>query len=160
MTTKLTRLAMDVRHCRGKIYLTMIDCSSKWIVIRKEIWAAAAMIIAKILNEIFLQWGPVQEVLLCCIAISRFMQNITTQWRQATQSFRKICTSHFIWKGLCVRGSWRLNRTATYWPPLLWPSVFLSCSPDAAQPEVRGPSSLLDAGFLYRILSLNHLISN
>ena len=29
----------------------------------------------------------------------------------------------------------------------------------AAQPEARGPSSLLDDGFLYRILSLTHLIS-
>ena len=28
-----------------------------------------------------------------------------------------------------MRGSWRLNRTATYWPSLLWSSVFLSCSP-------------------------------
>ena len=59
-----------------------------------------------------------------------------------------------------MRGSWRPNRTAIYWPPLLWPSVFLSCSPDAAQSEARGRSSLLDAGFLYRILSLTHLISN
>ena len=36
-------------------------------------------------------------------------------------------------KRLCVRGSWRLNRTATYWPPLLWPHqsffpVLLGCS--------------------------------
>ena len=38
--------------------------------------------------------------------------------------------------------------------------MFLSRSPDAAQPEARGPSSLLDAGFIYRILSLTHLISN
>ena len=28
-----------------------------------------------------------------------------------------------------MRGSWRPNWTATYWPPLLWPSVFLlGCS--------------------------------
>ena len=32
-----------------------------------------------------------------------------------------------------MRGSWRLNRTATYWPPLLWPQrrffpVLLGCS--------------------------------
>ena len=45
-------------------------------------------------------------------------------------------TSNFIWKGskgLCVRGSWRLNRTATYWPPLFWLSqpffpILLGCS--------------------------------
>ena len=57
-----------------------------------------------------------------------------------------------------MRGSWRPNRTATYWPPLLWPSVFLSRSPDAAQPEVRGPT-LLGAGFLYRILLPTGLVS-
>ena len=28
-----------------------------------------------------------------------------------------------------MRGSWRPNRTATYWPLLLWPSAFLSRSP-------------------------------
>ena len=27
-----------------------------------------------------------------------------------------------------MRGSWRPNRTATYWPPLYWPSAFLSHS--------------------------------
>ena len=52
-----------------------------------------------------------------------------TQYRRAkTQFFRKIYFSLYL-KGLCVRGSWRPNRIATYWPPLLWPSEFLSCSP-------------------------------
>ena len=50
-----------------------------------------------------------------------------------------------------MRGSWRPNRTAIYWPPLLWPSALcLSRSPDA-QPEVRGPLCWL---------SLLHLITN
>ena len=41
-----------------------------------------------------------------------------------------------------MRGSWRPNRTAIYWPPLLWPSALcLSRSPDA-QPEARGPTLL------------------
>ena len=45
------------------------------------------------------------------------------------QSFRKIYLSLYL-KGLCVRGSWRLNRTAIYWPSLLWPSALcLSHSP-------------------------------
>ena len=68
---------------------------------------------------------------------------ITTQWRRATQFFRKIYLSLYL-KGLCVRGSWRPNRTATYWPPLLW----------AAQPGAWGPS-LYGCWF-----SLPHLISN
>ena len=54
---------------------------------------------------------------------------------------------------MCVRGSWRPNRAAIYWPPLSWPSALcLSRSPDA-QPEARRLSFLLSAGFLYHILS-------
>ena len=48
---------------------------------------------------------------------------------------RKIYLSLYL-KGLCVRGSWRPNRTATYWPPVLWPSAFLSRSPGLLK---RGP---------------------
>ena len=72
---------------------------------------------------------------------------------------KKIYLSLYL-KGLCVceRGSWRPNRTATYWPPLLWPSALcLSRSPDA-QPEAQGPTPM-DAGFLYRILSPTDLVS-
>ena len=58
--------------------------------------------------------------------------------KTTTQSWRKIYLSLYL-KGLCVRGSWRPNRTATYWPPFLWQSVFLSRSPDDAQMGARGP---------------------
>ena len=62
--------------------------------------------------------------------------------------------------GLHVRESWRPNITATFWPLLLWPSALcLSCSPDA-QPEAQRPSSLLDDGFLYCILSASSLDPN
>ena len=50
--------------------------------------------------------------------------------------FRKIYLSLYckgskrVTQGLRVRGSWRPNRTAIYWPPLLWPSALcLSHSP-------------------------------
>ena len=63
-------------------------------------------------------------------------------------------------QGLRVRGSWRPNITAIYWPPLLWPSALcLSRSPDA-QPEAQQPSSLLGDGFLYCILSATSLDPN
>ena len=52
-----------------------------------------------------------------------------------------------------MRGSWRLNRTATYWPSLLWPSAFLSRSPGLLNRGL-GPS-LSGCWF-----SLPHLISN
>ena len=56
-----------------------------------------------------------------------------------------------------VRGSWRLNRTATYWPPYYYGHqrffpVLQGCSTGGP-----GPSSLLGAGFLYHILSPNWL---
>ena len=71
---------------------------------------------------------------------------------------KKIYLSLYL-KGLCVRGSWRPKRAAIYWPPLLWPSALcLSRSPDA-QPEARGPSFLLSAGFVYHILSPTGLVS-
>ena len=59
-----------------------------------------------------------------------------------------------------MRGSWRPNRTATYWPPLLWPQqrffpVLLGCS--TGKP---GSLGSLGAGFLYRILSPTRLIPN
>ena len=65
-----------------------------------------------------------------------------------------------VTQGLRVRGSWRPNITATFWPQLLWPSALcLSCSPDA-QPEAQRPSSLLDDGVLYCILSASSLDPN
>ena len=58
-----------------------------------------------------------------------------------------------VTQGLRVRGSWRPNITAIFWPPLLWPSALcLSRFPDA-QPEAQWPSSLMDNGFLYCILA-------
>ena len=58
-----------------------------------------------------------------------------------------------------MRGSWRRNRTATYWPPLLWPlqcffPVLLGCLTGGLG------STLLGAGFLYRILSPTDLNFN
>ena len=57
-------------------------------------------------------------------------------------------------KGLCVRGSWRSNRTATYWPPHSYGhqrffSVLQGCS-------TGGPRAQLSAGCW---LSLPHLVS-
>ena len=60
----------------------------------------------------------------CCIATYADACRIMT----SDTVLRKIYLSLYL-KGSCVRGSWRPNRTAKYWPPLLWPSVFLSRSP-------------------------------
>ena len=59
-----------------------------------------------------------------------------------------------VTQGFTVRESWRPNRTAIYWPPTLMAVSVVSFSfSRAAQPEAQGPSSRLDGGFLYCILS-------
>ena len=86
-----------------------------------------------------------------------------------------------------MRGSRRPNRTATYWPPLLWPSAFLSRSSGLLNRRPGGPDlcwvlfylqhhfsissglqthqlgvwglPLLGAGFLYRNLTPTGLVS-
>ena len=70
---------------------------------------------------------------------------------------RKIYLSLYL-KGLCVRESWRPNRTAYILTPTLMAISVVSFSfSRAAQPEARGPT-LLGAGFLYRILSPTGLV--
>ena len=59
-----------------------------------------------------------------------------------------------VTQGFTVRGSWRPNRIAIYWPPLLWPSALcLSRSPGLLNWRPR-------CGFPYHILSPTSLISN
>ena len=75
------------------------------------------------------------------------MQNHNDTITTSDTVLRKIYLSLYL-KGLCVRGSWRPNRTATYWPPQLlwtWQCVFLvlpGCSTGGP-----GPSSLLGTVF-------------
>ena len=89
----------------------------------------------------------------CCILICRFMQNTTTQWRRATQSFRKICTSHFIWKGCVWEGVEERTELQYIDPPLLWSSALcLSRSPGFLYRRPGGPA--------FCWLSLRHLVSN
>ena len=58
-----------------------------------------------------------------------------------------------VTQGFTVRGSWRPNRTTTYWPPLLWPSALcLSRSPGLLLGAC-GPSC-------WMLFSLPHLVSN
>ena len=64
-----------------------------------------------------------------------------------------------LFERLRLTGSWRPNRTATYWPPTLMAISVVSFSfTRAAQPEAWGPTPL-GAGFLYHILSPTGLVS-
>ena len=87
------------------------------------------------------------------------MQNHNDTIKTTTDTvLRKIYLSLYL-KGLCVRGSWsRTELQHIDLPTLMAISVSFPFS-RVAQPEFRGPSSLLGAGFLYRMLSPNSLIS-
>ena len=91
---------------------------------------------------------------LCCIVI--YMQNKhnnTTMKKDERHFFKKIYLSLFL-KGLCVRGSLRPNRTATYWPPLLWSSALcLFRSQGLLNRRPGGPLCWVQ-------LSLPHLVTN
>ncbi|CAE1278890.1 unnamed protein product [Acanthosepion pharaonis] len=62
--TNWTQLSIDVTHYRGEMYLTIVDCGPGRFAIWREIRAATADIIAKELEEIFFERGPVEEVLM------------------------------------------------------------------------------------------------
>ena len=110
------------------------------------------------------------------------MQNTTTQWRRATQSFRKKYTSHFIWKGCVWEGvgdrtelqhidphSIGHNRVSF---PFSWtaqlgtwgPSLSGKCSHSSIFSPTRLISKLINrclrAPFAGFWLSLPHLVSN
>ena len=79
--------------------------------------------------------------------------HIDTMNKDERRLLKKIYLSLYL-KCLCVRGSWRPNRTAIYWPPLLWPSALcLSRSPGLLNRRPGGP---LSAGCR---LSLPHLVT-
>ena len=73
---------------------------------------------------------------------------VNTIMMNKTQFFRKIYLSHFIrngtkrlWKGYVWEVNWRLNKTATYWPPaLLAITALLSRSPGLINWGPWGPS--------------------
>ena len=79
---------------------------------------------------------------------------------KTSEDFFKKKTSHFIWKGSCKRELETEQNSNVLTPTLMAISVVSFSFSRAAQPEAQGPSSLVDDGFLYRILSLTHLISN
>lgn len=58
------RLAVDVTHYRHQLYLSMVDCGPGRVAIWRELRAENAVEIAKVLNEVFLERGPVEEVLM------------------------------------------------------------------------------------------------
>ncbi|XP_076056355.1 uncharacterized protein LOC143034304 [Oratosquilla oratoria] len=58
------RLAIDVTHYQGTRYLSMVDCGPGRFGIWRELKAETGEEIERVMNEIFLERGPVDEVLM------------------------------------------------------------------------------------------------
>lgn len=76
------RLAVDVTHYRHQLYLSLVDCGPGRVAIWRELWAENAEEIARILNEIFLERGPVEEVLMDngTVFRSRVVREMLDKW--------------------------------------------------------------------------------
>ena len=76
------RLAVDVTHYRHGMYLSVVDCGPGRVAIWRELRAEKADEIAGMLNQIFLERGPVDEVLMDNGAVfrSRVLKDVCDKW--------------------------------------------------------------------------------
>lgn len=58
------RVAIDVTHFKNVPYLTIVDCGPGRLAIWKKLVRESADIISSVLEEIFLERGPVEEILM------------------------------------------------------------------------------------------------
>ncbi|GAB1602697.1 hypothetical protein Ahia01_000549600 [Argonauta hians] len=58
------RLAIDVTHYRHRTYLSMVDCGSGRFAIWRELRTENASEVASVLEQLFLERGPVDEALM------------------------------------------------------------------------------------------------
>jgi transposase InsO family protein len=59
-----SRLAIDTTHYNGKCYFSMVDCGPSRFAIWREVVSENAASVIRVLHEIFLERGPVEEVLM------------------------------------------------------------------------------------------------
>ena len=59
-----SRLAVDTTHYRGRCYLTMVDCGPSRFAIWREVVSENAASIVRVLEEVFRERGPVDELLM------------------------------------------------------------------------------------------------
>ena len=64
VTGNWRRLAVDVTHYQGVAYLSVVDCGPGRIAVWRQLKRESADEIASILNEIFLERGTVEELLM------------------------------------------------------------------------------------------------
>ena len=76
------RLAIDVTHYRQAIYLSIVDCGPGRFAIWKELVRETAECVTAKLNEVFLERGPVAEILMdnSTVFRSEIMKNFLEKW--------------------------------------------------------------------------------
>ena len=103
--------------------------------------------------------NPKSDRSLCCILICRCMQNHNDTIMTSDTVLKKYIPLTLLERVVCERELETEQNCNILTPTLLAITVFLSCSPGLLNRGPRGPAPL-DAGFLYRILSLTRLIPN
>lgn len=80
--TNWTRLAIDVTHYKGLPYLSMLDCGPGRFAIWRELRTETAHAICKELDQVFLERGAVEEVLMdnATAFRSREMNELLAKW--------------------------------------------------------------------------------
>lgn len=77
------RLAIDVTHYRQLPYLTIVDCGPSRYATWKELRRETAESIVARLNELFLERGPVEELLMdnATVFKSEVMDSLIRKWK-------------------------------------------------------------------------------
>ena len=58
------RLAIDTTHYGGELYLTLIDCGPSRYTVWRRVSSESATVIAAVLQDVFIEFGPPMELLL------------------------------------------------------------------------------------------------
>ena len=93
ITGNWRRLAVDVTHYQGVAYLSVVDCGPGRIAIWRQLKQESADEIASILNEIFLERGPVEELLMdnATVFRSELLKRAFDNW--SVRRFFRACIS-------------------------------------------------------------------
>ena len=77
------RLAIDVTHYRQALFLTMVDCGPGRFAIWKKLRRESAECITEIMDEVFLERGPVMELLMdnAMAFRSEVMKRFLNKWK-------------------------------------------------------------------------------
>lgn len=79
------RLAIDVTHFDGSLFLTFIDCGPSRFTIWRKIRSEDALVVIPVIEQVFRERGPPSELLLDNSATfrSRSLEDLCQRWRVA-----------------------------------------------------------------------------